>query len=126
LHTSILINKKLGDLDGEARNLSYIGTILGVAGDWDGAVSAYQMRIWLARQLNDLRGEATGCWNLGEIYIRQKKYRLGLELLHYCIEYENSSGDPAWEADSDAVKKIEDILAAQKNNGLEANNAILI
>jgi len=106
-HESILINKKLGDLDGEAKNLGYIGTILGATGDLDGAVFTFQERIALANKLKDGRGEAIGCWNLGEILVRQKKYRLGLDFLYKCIEYEKSVGDPAWEDDLKAVRTIE-------------------
>ncbi len=111
-HRSILINKKLGDLDGEGKNLGYIGSILGATGDLDEAASAYQARIALAKKLKDSHGEAIGCWNLGEILVRQKKYRLGLEFLHKCIEYEKSIGDPAWEDDLVAVQKIEEIYGS--------------
>jgi tetratricopeptide (TPR) repeat protein len=106
-HASISINKKLGDLDGEAKNLSYIGSILAATGNLDGAVSAHQARIVLAQKLNDFRGEAIGSWNLGEILVKQKKYKLGLEFLYKCIDYEKSVNDPAWEDDLSAAQKIE-------------------
>jgi tetratricopeptide (TPR) repeat protein len=107
-HESILINKKLSDLDGEAKNTSYFGSLFGATGDLEGAVYAYQARIALAQKLDDSRGEATGCWNLGEILIKQKKYRQGLEFLYKCIDYEKSIGDPAWEDDLKVAQKVEE------------------
>lgn len=115
IHASILINKKLGDLDGEAKNLSYIGAILDATGNLDGAVVAYQTRISLAQKLKDDRGEAIGCWNLGEIFVKQKKYSLGLEFLYKCIEYETRISDPAWEDDLRVVKKIENIISTNED-----------
>ena len=50
LHESLAINKKLGDIDGEAKGLSYIGSLLNQTGDLDGAVSAYQVRSALAQK----------------------------------------------------------------------------
>lgn len=114
LHESLAINKKLGDIAGEAKGLNYIGSLLNQTGDLDGAVSAYQARIALAQKLNDLRGEAIGCWNLGEILIKQKKYEMGFGFLYKCIDYEKSIGDPVWENDLDAVRKMEEIYGKQE------------
>jgi tetratricopeptide (TPR) repeat protein len=104
---SILINKKLGDSEGEAKNLSYIGATFAAPGDLDGAASAYQARILIAHNLNDAHGQAIGSWNLGEILIKQKKYKLGLEYLKQCIDFEKAVGDPGWESDSNIVQQIE-------------------
>jgi tetratricopeptide (TPR) repeat protein len=110
---SLAIDKKLGDIDGEAKNLSYMGSLLKQTGDLDGAVSAYQARIALAQQLKDLRGEALGWWNLGEFLIKQKKYEMGFGFLYKCIDYEKSIGDPVWQADLEAVQKMEEIHGRQ-------------
>ena len=111
---STQINERLGDLDGEAKNLSYIGTTLAALGDLDGAANAHQARISIAQKLHDLRGESIGYWNLGEILVRQKKYRKGLDYLKKCVEYEKSVHDPAWEDDLRVVQKIEETYGSSK------------
>jgi tetratricopeptide (TPR) repeat protein len=111
---STQINERLGDLDGEGKNLSYIGTTLAALGDLDGAANAHQARISIAQKLQDLRGESIGYWNLGEILVRQKKYRKGLNYLKKCVEYEKSVNDPAWEDDLKVVQKIEETYGGSK------------
>lgn len=104
---SISINKKLDDSEGEAKNLSYIGSTFAATGDLDEAASAYQARILVALNLQDAHGHAIGSWNLGEILIKQKKYKLGLEYLKQCVEYEKTVGDPSWEEDFKLIQELE-------------------
>jgi tetratricopeptide (TPR) repeat protein len=113
---STQINERLGDLNGKAKNLSYIGATLSALGDLDGAANALEARISIAQKLYDHRGRSIGYWNLGEILIRQKNYRKGLDYLKKCVEYEKSVNDPAWENDLKVVKKIEESYGVQKNN----------
>jgi tetratricopeptide (TPR) repeat protein len=102
-----MINQKLGDLDGEAKSLGYIGAALVKMGKLDDATIAYEERIALAQKLNDHRGKAKGNWNLGKVLIQQRNYSAGLEYLYKCVEYEKSAGDPAWEDDLKVIKRIE-------------------
>jgi len=113
IQRSILINKRLGDLEGEAKNLSYQGMICAAVNDLDGAVSAYQSRIAIAQELNDPRGESIGYWNLGEILIKQKKYKLGVEYLNRCLDYERMIDDPAWQEDQTTIRQIEKMFENQ-------------
>ncbi len=107
LQLSIQINQKLSDPEGEAKNLSYLGSAFVTIGKLDDAALAYERRIALAQELGDRRGEAKGKWNLGKVLIQQRKYKLGLENLYKCVEYERSVGDYAWEDDLKAIKSIE-------------------
>ena len=104
---SIVISRILGDLDAEGRNLSYLGKVMTALGEYDAAISTYQNRIAIARKIGDERGETIGSWNLGELLIKQKKYKDGLAYLWKCVDYERKVGDPAWLADEEIVKQIE-------------------
>lgn len=111
---SLSINRKLIDLEGEAKNWSYIGLMRNQLGDLDGAAEAYRTRIDLAKKLNDTRGEALGGWDLGDVLIKQNKCDEGIELLNKYVEYEKSVGDSAWEQDSNTVWRIEERCLSQK------------
>lgn len=106
---SILINEKLKDLIGQAKNLSYVGNVLTAQGDLEGAVAAQEARIRIAREMNDSRGEAIGSWNLGEVLIKQEKYQSGFQYLRKCLDYEKEVGDPAWEDDLKTIQNLEEI-----------------
>lgn len=84
-----------------------MGATFAAIGDLEEAASAYRGRILIAYNLKDAHGQAIGSWNLGEILIKQKKYKLGLEYLKQCIDFEKAVGDPAWESDSKVVQQIE-------------------
>jgi hypothetical protein len=52
---SISINEKLMDLDGQAKILSYVESILTTLEDLERVVAAHKVRVQIAQKMNNIR-----------------------------------------------------------------------
>ena len=69
-------------------------------------ISYYEQALEIARDIDDLRGDATDSWNLG-LLLEDSDPARAADLMLVCVDYEREIGHP------DAEKHAEDLRQVQ-------------
>ena len=80
--------------------LGNLGSAHVVLGEPRRAIRFHERHRAIARAIGDRRGEALGCWNMGDEYAKLGDVARAVELMQVCVDYEREIGH------SDAAKDV--------------------
>jgi len=93
LEQSLALLESIGDEQGQARALGYLGLAHAAISALGPAVDCYQRSIEIARRLNDRRNLLPALGNLANIHIQQGRYEQASRNLEECRRIAEAAGD---------------------------------
>jgi tetratricopeptide (TPR) repeat protein len=101
------INLSLADQSALGVTLGHLAAAYEGLMDIPRAAEIYWQRLIVAQETDDQQSEARAAWNLGKLLLLQGEIERGLAYLQFCVNVEQKTGDPAYEADYALFERLQ-------------------